>query len=165
MEEQTASIEGPDICPISEVRRLGCMVKACINQPPAKASYAKPGPNTESQKHVATLIASLSNISWLLNLRGHDILYDLVFHACLFVGLESATLFVKLSKLTDDVRSHAARVQVEPKGNTLAFGPSYVVHRGVRAECSSPTILVTQSRCFSPTSVTPSRHLRHKSKK
>lgn len=84
-------------------------------QPPAKPNYAKPGPPTETQKHVATLIASLPNVAWVLNLRGHDVPFNPVFHAYLFISLNSAVLFVELSKLTDDVKHHLDSIGVECK--------------------------------------------------
>ena len=75
-------------------------------QPPAKPAYAKPGPATESQKHVATLVSGLSNVAWSLNLRGHDIPFNPVFQAYLFVSLNAVVLFVETSKVKDDVRSY-----------------------------------------------------------
>ncbi|KAH8107500.1 Creatinase/Prolidase N-terminal domain-containing protein, partial [Phellopilus nigrolimitatus] len=84
-------------------------------QPPAKPGYSKPGPPTDAQKHVATLITGLSNVAWTLNLRGHDVPYNPVFQAYLFVSLESAVLFVELAKLTDDVRNHLSALHVEPR--------------------------------------------------
>ncbi|KAL5523413.1 hypothetical protein ACEPAG_7586 [Sanghuangporus baumii] len=95
--------------------KLAALRQWIVDQPSSRPTYAKPGPPTDAQKHVATLVTSLSNIAWLLNLRGHDIPYNPVFHAYLFVGLENAFLFVDLTKLTDDVRNHLTALQVEPK--------------------------------------------------
>ena len=52
-------------------------------------------------------------IAWLLNLRGDDILFNPVFHSCLFVGLESATLFIEEVKLTDEVKVNLQSTGIE----------------------------------------------------
>ncbi|EJD02621.1 Creatinase/aminopeptidase [Fomitiporia mediterranea MF3/22] len=93
--------------------KLAELRKWILEQPPAKPSYAKPGPPTDAQKHVATLVTDLANIAWLLNLRGRDIPFSPVFHAYLFVGLENTILFVELAKIKDDVRRHLEGLQVE----------------------------------------------------
>lgn len=82
-------------------------------QPPAKPAYAKRGPATEAQKHAATLVSGLSNIAWALNLRGHDIPFNPVFQAYLFISLEGAVLFVETSKVGDEVRSHLSSLNVD----------------------------------------------------
>ena len=41
--------------------------------------------------------------AYILNLRGSDIPYNPLFHAYLFVGLESAVLFVEKSKVQDGI--------------------------------------------------------------
>lgn len=82
-------------------------------QPPAKSAYAKLGPATESQKHVATLVGGLSSIAWALNLRGHDIPFNPVFQAYLFISLDTAVLFVETSKVGDDIRSYLRQLNVE----------------------------------------------------
>jgi Xaa-Pro aminopeptidase len=48
-----------------------------------------------------------------LNLRGSDIPYNPLFHSYLFVGLESAVLFVELSKVQDDVALYLKDINVE----------------------------------------------------
>ena len=48
-----------------------------------------------------------------MNLRGSDIPYNPLFHSYLFVGLESAILFVELSKVQDDVALYLNDINVE----------------------------------------------------
>ena len=99
----------------SAIEKIEALRRWIRDQPPAKPSYAKPGPPTESQKNVATLVAGLSNVAWLLNLRGHDVPFNPVFYAYLFVSLENAILFVESAKLTDEVRRHLEGLHVEPR--------------------------------------------------
>lgn len=82
--------------------------------PPAKPSYAK-GEPTNKMKHVATLVTSLPNVAWTLNLRGRDIPYNPVFHAYLFISLTDAILFVDQTKLTDDIKDYLRSIDVEPR--------------------------------------------------
>ena len=51
--------------------------------------------------------------AWVLNLRGSDIPYIPLFHAYLFIGLSTATLFVDRAKIDDAVGSHLANAGVE----------------------------------------------------
>ncbi|KAI8972165.1 Creatinase/aminopeptidase [Trametes punicea] len=80
-------------------------------QPPAVPSYSKSEPKP-SQMQVATLISNLSCIAWLLNLRGDDIPFNPVFHSYLFVGLESATLFIDVAKIKSEVDSYLQSLRV-----------------------------------------------------
>ncbi|KAF9050549.1 peptidase M24, structural domain-containing protein [Panaeolus papilionaceus] len=70
-------------------------------QPPAVPSYSKSEP-TAAQKHVGTLVTSLSCIAYVLNLRGSDIPYNPLFHAYLFIGTTKAILFVEEGKLVNN---------------------------------------------------------------
>ncbi|KAI0646026.1 Creatinase/aminopeptidase [Trametes meyenii] len=80
-------------------------------QRPAVPSYSKAEPKP-SQIQVATLISNLSCIAWLLNLRGDDIPFNPVFHSYLFVGLDSATLFIELAKITPEVDTYLQSIGV-----------------------------------------------------
>ncbi|KAI0630038.1 Creatinase/aminopeptidase [Trametes polyzona] len=80
-------------------------------QRPAVPSYSKAEPKP-SQMQVATLLSNLSCIAWLLNLRGDDIPFNPVFHSYLFVGLESATLFIELAKISPQVESYLQTLNV-----------------------------------------------------
>jgi Xaa-Pro aminopeptidase len=46
-----------------------------------------------------TVLASLDDIAWLLNLRGNDVEYNPVFTAYALIGLENATLFIAPKKI------------------------------------------------------------------
>ncbi|KAI0762185.1 Creatinase/aminopeptidase [Trametes elegans] len=80
-------------------------------QRPAVPSYSRSEPKP-SQRQVASLISNLSCIAWLLNLRGDDIPFNPVFHSYLFVGLDSATLFIELAKITPEVESYLQSIGV-----------------------------------------------------
>lgn len=56
--------------------------------------------------------------AYTLNLRGSDIPYNPLFHAYLYIGLESATVFVDSSKVDKLVEDHLARINVERKDYT-----------------------------------------------
>lgn len=57
----------------------------------------------------------LTNIllAYLLNLRGSDIPHNPLFHAYLFVGLESATIFLDASKVNEDTAGYLNSHNIE----------------------------------------------------
>lgn len=60
-------------------------------------------------RHLGTdmqIITALDEIAWLLNLRGSDVPFTPVFRAYLIVGLNWATLYLPLEKITPLIRSH-----------------------------------------------------------
>ena len=85
--------------------------------------------------HVATLITSLTSIgtsnyqvqlptlltcdvyfpAYLLNLRGSDIPFNPLFQSYLFVGLESAILFVDNAKVKEEVGGYLKELGVDLK--------------------------------------------------
>lgn len=83
-------------------------------QPAATLSYSKAAP-TPAQIHVGTLITALSNIAWLLNLRGGDIPFNPLFQSYLYLGLERAILFTDSTKISDDVTVYLSSLKVEKK--------------------------------------------------
>ncbi|KAG8214168.1 Creatinase aminopeptidase [Butyriboletus roseoflavus] len=80
-------------------------------QPPAVPTYSK-SPPTAAQMHVGTLITSLSNIAYLLNLRGSDIPFNPLFYAYLFISPDRVILFLDASKLTDDTEDYLRSLRV-----------------------------------------------------
>ena len=56
--------------------------------------------------------SSLRYAAWLLNLRGDDIPFNPVFHSYLFVGLESAILFIEPQKISGEVESYLQSISV-----------------------------------------------------
>ena len=48
----------------------------------------------------------------MLNLRGDDIPFNPLFHSYLFVGMESATLFIEEAKLTDEVKGYLQSIGI-----------------------------------------------------
>lgn len=83
-------------------------------QKPSTPSYSK-APATPAQKHVATLVTSLSSIAYLLNLRGQDIPFNPLFQSYFFLSLDRAILFVDSAKVTDEVREYLRKLGIERK--------------------------------------------------
>ncbi|KAG6333719.1 hypothetical protein ID866_5372 [Astraeus odoratus] len=81
-------------------------------QPPTLIPYSK-SPPTPAQAHVGTLITSLSNIAYLLNLRGCDIPFNPLFYAYMFISLDRAILFLDAAKLTDDTEDYLRVDRIE----------------------------------------------------
>lgn len=86
-------------------------------QPPSIPSYAK-GPPTLAQIQVGTLISHLASIAYLLNLRGSDVPHNPLFHAYLFVGMDSATLFLDGSKEKEETASYLRSLNIERREYT-----------------------------------------------
>ncbi|KAJ2911838.1 hypothetical protein MD484_g8576, partial [Candolleomyces efflorescens] len=98
----------------SKIHKIREWIKA---QPPAMPAYSK-GEPTPAHKHVGTLIISLPQIAYALNLRGTDIPYNPLFHAYLFIGLDTSTLFVDSSKVDESVDAYLHSISVERKDYT-----------------------------------------------
>ncbi|OMJ26337.1 putative Xaa-Pro aminopeptidase P [Smittium culicis] len=60
------------------------------------------------------LVAALDQIAWLFNLRGSDIMYNPLFFSYAFVTMDSVTLFMDKSKLTDDALNSLDGVEILP---------------------------------------------------
>ena len=60
----------------------------------------------KSKKASAYAVHEMSEIAWLLNLRGKDIPFSPVFEAYLLVTLESASLFLDRDKVTEEVAKY-----------------------------------------------------------
>ncbi|KAL6301281.1 Creatinase/aminopeptidase [Sparassis latifolia] len=91
---------------LSEVRRW------IREQPPSVPSYSKSEPKP-SQMQVGMLLSNLSDIAYLLNLRGDDIPFNPVFHSYLFVGFDTTVLFIEQAKITEAVESYLESIAVE----------------------------------------------------
>lgn len=62
-----------------------------------------------------TVVSSLDDIAWTLNLRGSDIAYNPVFLSYLVIGREQAILFADPMRFTDSVRESLSRfVEIRP---------------------------------------------------
>lgn len=60
-----------------------------------------------AQKSVfATVITSLDEIAWLLNIRGHDIPFGAVFFSYLIIDMEKTILFTNLSRLDQNLENY-----------------------------------------------------------
>ena len=58
-------------------------------------------------------ISTLDDVAWLLNLRGGDVPYTPIFIAYVWLSMNSTTLFVDQSKVTEAVREHLSEHNVE----------------------------------------------------
>ncbi|MCJ8209722.1 aminopeptidase P family protein [Mucilaginibacter sp. RS28] len=56
----------------------------------------------KQHKAQSTLISSLDDIAWLLNIRGKDVSYNPVVLSFVLIDMESATLFIDAAKLTKE---------------------------------------------------------------
>lgn len=81
-------------------------------QPASTLSYSK-APPTPAQIHVGTLIPNLSQIAYLLNLRGSDIPFNPLFQAYLYVGLDKAVIFLESSKAPEDIQTYLRTIGVD----------------------------------------------------
>ncbi|KAF9490673.1 Creatinase/aminopeptidase [Pleurotus eryngii] len=81
-------------------------------QPASTLSYSK-APPTPAQIHVGTLITNLSQIAYLLNLRGSDIPFNPLFQAYLYVGLDNATIFLESPKAPEDIQTYLRTIGVD----------------------------------------------------
>ncbi|ESK89286.1 xaa-pro aminopeptidase [Moniliophthora roreri MCA 2997] len=73
------------------------------------------GDENDDQQRVGTLVVSLPDIAYLLNLRGSDIEFSPLFHSYLFVGLDSATLFLDTVKVPSKVDLYLQNLGVQRK--------------------------------------------------
>ncbi|KAG9044466.1 hypothetical protein FS837_008111 [Tulasnella sp. UAMH 9824] len=92
-------------------------VRAWIKQQKPHPSYRSQSSNspnkvTMANTPTATIIASLPNVAWILNLRGSDLPFTPVFHAYLFVSLAAAVLFVDRKKVSSEVERYLKEMNV-----------------------------------------------------
>ncbi|KAF9455531.1 hypothetical protein BDZ94DRAFT_1277965 [Collybia nuda] len=81
-----------------------------IQQQPPTYTESTPKP---SDLQVGTLITALPSVAYLLNLRGSDIPFRPFFHAYLFVGLESAIIFLDSSQVVGETLDYIKSLGVE----------------------------------------------------
>lgn len=67
----------------------------------------------KSRKMDATLIASLDDVAWTLNVRGGDVPYNPVVQSFLYISQDSIIWFVDDSKIADDLRKEMNSRNVE----------------------------------------------------
>ena len=63
----------------------------------------------------ATLVTTLDDIAYTLNIRGGDILFTPVILSYLYIDKENVVLFVDKEKLTEDVKNHLDKIGVTVK--------------------------------------------------
>ncbi|KAK7436849.1 hypothetical protein VKT23_014481 [Stygiomarasmius scandens] len=87
-------------------------------QPPDVAQYSRGQDPKANQYARATLITHLPSIAYLLNLRGSDIPYNPLFHAFLYVGMQTAILFLESFKCNESVQQYLNDLGVERRDYT-----------------------------------------------
>lgn len=60
----------------------------------------------------STLITTLDDIAYVLNIRGGDVLYTPVILSYLYISREKAVLFIDKEKITDDIRNYLDKTGV-----------------------------------------------------
>ena len=63
----------------------------------------------------STLITTLDDIAYVLNIRGGDVLYTPVILSYLYISREKAVLFIDIEKITDDIRNYLDKTGVTIK--------------------------------------------------
>ncbi|KAK7051058.1 hypothetical protein VNI00_005170 [Paramarasmius palmivorus] len=69
----------------------------------------------EGDSPKAMIVTGLPDIAWTLNLRGSDIPFNPVFFSYFYLSTESAILFIDSTKLTEDVSTYLADLDIETK--------------------------------------------------
>ncbi|RNA06073.1 xaa-Pro aminopeptidase 1 [Brachionus plicatilis] len=54
----------------------------------------------------SSVVTSLDEVAWLLNIRGHDIPFGAVFFSYLIIDMDKIILFTKLSRFSEHLKSH-----------------------------------------------------------
>ncbi len=72
------------------------------------------------KKATGYMLCSLNDIAWLFNIRGNDIPYTPVTYAYAYINVKTATLFVDMSKMDDELTS-----SLKKQGVTLSNYDSY----------------------------------------
>ncbi|KAG9050599.1 hypothetical protein FS837_004124 [Tulasnella sp. UAMH 9824] len=67
---------------------------------------------TMSNTPTATIIASLPNVAWILNLRAADLPFTPVFRAYLFISIVAVVLFVDRRKVPQEVQQYLSDMQI-----------------------------------------------------
>ncbi|KZV73273.1 Creatinase/aminopeptidase [Peniophora sp. CONT] len=68
------------------------------------------------QGHAGLLESGLSNIAYVLNLRGDDVPYFPVFFSYLFIGLEQTILFVNPDQLGEEIKEYLSNLEITVHG-------------------------------------------------
>ena len=103
-------------------------------------------------------MTGIETVAWILNLRGGDIPYSPLFQSYIFIGLDSAILFVDSVKLSEDVLSYLTALGVTTKDYSdvwsflrrAPWGQGRIL---LAAECSYAVTLMLTSYRFT---ITPS---------
>lgn len=96
----------------------------------------------ESKNMWGMVVSSLDEVAWLFNLRGSDVCFNPVFLSYAIVTKDEATLYTRLSKITQEVRDHF-KGQVVFKEYEKIFDDlaEYGLVRGLSAK--SPEVIIS----------------------
>lgn len=95
----------------------------------------------EKKKSSGFVVSMLDEIAWLFNLRGNDITYNPVFFSYAIVTPDSATLYVDIAKLSQDLQETLAANNVTIKPYEDLFEDTKVLVTAARAngDSTNPT--------------------------
>ncbi len=97
-------------------------------------------------KAALLLSCALDEVAWIFNLRGGDIPFNPVFRSYALVSSDSATLYIDVSKVTEEVKKHLGEhVVIRPYESLL---PDLAVHAAQsRLNGSSARVWLDPSKC------------------
>ncbi|KAG7089664.1 hypothetical protein E1B28_011324 [Marasmius oreades] len=107
-----------------------------------------------AQGLVGTLISSLPEVAYMLNMRGSDIEFSPLFHAYLFVGMAGAIVFLDSVKVPPNVDDYLRHVDVERREyrELWEFLARREWGKGDKKVVISPQTSVTVMRALGPSS-------------
>jgi Xaa-Pro aminopeptidase len=126
--------------------------------------------NSDIDAHIVT---SLTQICWLLNLRGSDIQYTPVFLSYMYITREKIVLFIDSNKLTDNIISTLTNenIEIEPYDNFYDYIRTVKTEKNLKVLVDKNTlnarlhqILVNQDITIKTVDISPIDQLKsHKS--
>lgn len=97
----------------------------------------------DEQGAQATVLTATDSVAWLTNLRGGDLPHTPAFLAyAILTREEHLTLFVDLRKVTDEVRAHLERVELESIDGFAAAVASIAAERVLLDEHMTPVAVI-----------------------
>ncbi|KAK9423908.1 hypothetical protein SUNI508_03924 [Seiridium unicorne] len=98
-----------------------------------KAKLTELREELDKKKSLGFVISMLDEIAWLFNLRGNDIPYNPVFFSYAVVTADKASLYIDVSKLSEQYQSFLAENSVEIKPYNAIFEDAAVLGQSAKA--------------------------------
>jgi Xaa-Pro aminopeptidase len=93
----------------------------------------------EKKKALGIVLSMLDDVAWLFNLRGSDIPYNPIFFSYAIVTRDSATLYVEISKLSEESKAYLAANNVAVKPYEAMFEDTKVLAASAQTNGDSAT--------------------------